>query len=632
MRFYSPLLLLSFIFVLVFNSNSIGQNYQWSKAINLSDSGQVTACTVSPEGDLYVASYHKKIQSSYNFGLNMSFPYGEMILSKFNTNGEEIWSNVFEGSVGRIFDIELDQNNDLVFNGGFYDSLNLAPQAQYTGEVYYSSSFLAKFDTSGAYIWAKVKETENYLNFVSSSIEVLESMLIEAGRFGDFYSIRKLNSLGDTIATLQYDILVRFVSDMEVNSDGDIYIAGAAFSTGYIDTVPIPDPPNNTTYLNYAARLNSDLHCLWVRSTNYITLDMSPEIELFGNQIALLTNEFPNGGNGSHSYKIKYYNESGNFLHSDSVANYFLHSNGMMSISSLENHLLLTLPQGDSLLRLIRIDTNYLDTVLSTVKCISRDNYPRFRASQNAVYFISSFYSPIAIVNNTDTINNIANVSIYDFSFRQFISRFNLVSCSNNDSSISISQCEPYLAQSGEVWQQSGLYVDHFFNQHGCDSSLHIDLTILQVDTAINQNGYTLNSNAINATFQWIDCSSGMAIDGEIESSFTPSEDGSYALELNQNGCVDTSLCYTILGLFVEDIAKMKLQVYPNPANDIIRIESNMNLQSIVLYDMYGREVWNNNYRDENKIEINLSTFSRGQYLLKSVSGDYIDYKHLVLQ
>ncbi|NQV53989.1 MAG: T9SS type A sorting domain-containing protein [Flavobacteriales bacterium] len=480
---------LAFGLSLFFLNSLVAQTYQWTLPINLPDSGQITAQAVSENGDVYIASYHRTQIASYNFGLNGVFHLGEMLISKFDSNGTAVWSKTFDDSRGRIFDIELDHNNDLIICGGFYDSLKISSSVGYAGLSGYSSSFITKLDTSGTHIWSHVVISANYYQFVSTGIVINDTMIVQAGKFGIYASIRKLNTLGDTISSLQFDVLVRTISGLEVDFYGNIYICGGAFSTGYIDTVAIPDPPNNTTYLNYIAKLNSNLDGLWVRSTNYVTLDFGSKLALFGNQVAFLSNEYPYGSQGAHHFNIKYYDLAGTLLHTDSVTNaYNLDSYGTVGISTMNTHLLLTLPVGDSILQLIKINPNYQSSVLASVKCGTYVNYPLFIHNQTSLFFTTSFFTPTAVVNSIDTIYNSAGTSSYSYysGFRELLMKFGLGPCDSTFSSFAATACGSYLSPSENyAWTTSGTYHDTILNFSGCDSIMTIELTIESNDSTL---------------------------------------------------------------------------------------------------------------------------------------------------
>lgn len=97
------------------------------------------------------------------------------------------------------------------------------------------------------------------------------------------------------------------------------------------------------------------------------------------------------------------------------------------------------------------------------------------------------------------------------------------------------------------TWTSSGTFMDTIPNFEGCDSVITLNLTINNVDVSINNLSPTLISNAIGASNQWLDCNDAMAIiGGEINQNFTAISNGIYAVQVTQNGCVDTSDCEVV--------------------------------------------------------------------------------------
>ena len=86
-------------------------------------------------------------------------------------------------------------------------------------------------------------------------------------------------------------------------------------------------------------------------------------------------------------------------------------------------------------------------------------------------------------------------------------------------------------------------------------------------DTSVTQSGTTLTANATGAIYQWLDCGNSFApLPGETGRSFTATVNGSYAVAVTENGCTDTSSCYSITGLGISAInSDSGLKVYPNP-------------------------------------------------------------------
>jgi Concanavalin A-like lectin/glucanases superfamily len=113
---------------------------------------------------------------------------------------------------------------------------------------------------------------------------------------------------------------------------------------------------------------------------------------------------------------------------------------------------------------------------------------------------------------------------------------------------------------------------------NGCDSLVKLDLTINTVDIGITEADPMLSSNATGAIYQWLDCGNSFAeISGATNQNFTATAVGSFAVEVTENGCTDTSACSSIvtLGLDDTDVLFNNVTIYPNPSsnNDQINID-----------------------------------------------------------
>jgi PKD repeat protein len=107
--------------------------------------------------------------------------------------------------------------------------------------------------------------------------------------------------------------------------------------------------------------------------------------------------------------------------------------------------------------------------------------------------------------------------------------------------------------------------------------TLYTDTVIIdlqEVETGINQTGSQLNAVATGAQYQWLDCLDNFSpINGETGSSFAPSSDGEYAVEVTENGCVDTSDCLVFSTVSMSSVALQDMMCYPNPTTGEITIQ-----------------------------------------------------------
>ena len=144
---------------------------------------------------------------------------------------------------------------------------------------------------------------------------------------------------------------------------------------------------------------------------------------------------------------------------------------------------------------------------------------------------------------------------------------------------------------------------------NGCDSLVTLNLTITGVtNLSTTISGETITANNTAATYRWLDCGSNYAvINGQTGASFTPTVNGNYAVELTQNGCVDTSACVAILTLgIIENSFGDKLTVYPNPTNGDCTIDlgNTFGKTEIQITDMLGKVIVSKSLIQSQKLDL----------------------------
>lgn len=141
--------------------------------------------------------------------------------------------------------------------------------------------------------------------------------------------------------------------------------------------------------------------------------------------------------------------------------------------------------------------------------------------------------------------------------------------------------------------------------------------SVSDITTTLSGNTITANNNS--ATYKWLDCDdNNSVIPGETGQSFTAIKNGNYAAQITEAGCVDTSLCTSII--FTE-IRKNNwgnaLQLYPNPTdgNFSIDLGETSSATDITITTLNGEVIQSNRYDNSSVLNLKLDAPS-GVYLL----------------
>jgi hypothetical protein len=173
----------------------------------------------------------------------------------------------------------------------------------------------------------------------------------------------------------------------------------------------------------------------------------------------------------------------------------------------------------------------------------------------------------------------------------------------------------------------SGTYIQTFNSANGCDSNVTLQLYVKQVYTTIVMlSSVTMMINALNATYQWVDCDNNFTpIANETNPIFTPDHDGNYACIVTQNGCIDTSICVNIVGTSLnENDDTNDILIYPNPVEDVLTIKNNLqNVISVELMNLNG-QVLNSYISSSQEILINMESLSKSVYYIRLLTDDKV--------
>ena len=149
---------------------------------------------------------------------------------------------------------------------------------------------------------------------------------------------------------------------------------------------------------------------------------------------------------------------------------------------------------------------------------------------------------------------------------------------------------------SGQIDLQAsdtGVYEIHYEFSGECLFSSSQTVEVFRPDTSIVATDFTVTSNGAG-NYQWLDCINNFApILNEMNAAYTPSANGWYAVEVELNGCIDTSACYPIAKLNTIENSLTKFTLYPIPTKDLLRINVPIQLDVVQfeVFDSAGRKI-----------------------------------------
>ncbi|MDX2359222.1 MAG: T9SS type A sorting domain-containing protein [Crocinitomicaceae bacterium] len=193
----------------------------------------------------------------------------------------------------------------------------------------------------------------------------------------------------------------------------------------------------------------------------------------------------------------------------------------------------------------------------------------------------------------------------------------------SNGSTDVISSCEPYTWIDGTTYTMSNNTAFLVLtNSAGCDSTINLDLTMNSVDNGLTiVNEITFEANAAGVGYQWLDCNDAYSvINGETSQTFVATSNGNYAVEVTGANCTDTSLCYNVSTVSLDELSQYNVSLYPNPTEGWFKViyDGNFNVD-VLVHDMKGKILSRIDNVSSNQI-INIDELASGMYLVRLAS------------
>jgi hypothetical protein len=127
----------------------------WSQSFGSTGNDFFTGLAVDSQGNVVVTGSY---QYSVNFGgaTFSSLGYPNIVLAKYSTTGAHLWSETFaSGNSNWANGVALDKNDNILLTGSFLYRIDFGGGYIYSTPASNEDIFVAKFATSGAYVWGK---------------------------------------------------------------------------------------------------------------------------------------------------------------------------------------------------------------------------------------------------------------------------------------------------------------------------------------------------------------------------------------------------------------------------------------------------------------------------------------------
>ncbi len=152
----------------------------------------------------------------------------------------------------------------------------------------------------------------------------------------------------------------------------------------------------------------------------------------------------------------------------------------------------------------------------------------------------------------------------------------------------------------------------------------------IHLNNLIVQSGAVLTTSETFESYQWIDCTTGIAIPGETGQEYTPTANGDYAVQLTDSSCVLTTGCYSISNVGLQLYHDPEINVYPNPTSDLLYFSSVKGKEMFIeLLDLNGKVMYTKTMT-QSLSSIDVSELKEGIYFLKVYTSEGLIVKKII--
>ncbi|MGB0428854.1 MAG: T9SS type A sorting domain-containing protein [Bacteroidia bacterium] len=627
--------------------DSIGK-FKWAHTFDKSSKASITGLTIDNGNNVYVGGWYKDTLNIDSMGgfktyLPKHKNNHDAFTASFKADGSFRWSNTIEGkvvistpttygvSIAGIIDLTV--SGDKLYTVGFFgsDSIDFDPskKSKFLLHTQSRSAFTQVLDTQGSFINAV---NVNGYFAENHCVDIKNEKIVIAGRYWDSldlnhhpYNTKMAYSKGeDDFFLIQMELVdTCTVSQSKIaetrcakyfTPSGIVLTKSGNYTdtilnSNYCDSIITIDLTINNTYdtlqVNACDSFISPLGNVYYKSGLFTEIYTNPKgcDSNITYNIKLGETKFRRINRNACSELISpskkdTYRVSGNYIDTvksangcDSIIELSVYvGQPSMSKLSVASCTPVKSPSGKFIYSQTGI---YNDTILNSQGCDSliQVNYTRKFSSDTSLIIrtCKSLLSPSA--KYTFTKSGIYTDTITNSKGCDSIITIDLTVYEPIDSFIQVLACDEYIAPSGKhTYTKGGIYKDTITSYKGCDSTIIIDLTIVSNKPSVSFSNNSLRIDLDSLSYQWLDCENDFVkIDTATRQEFRPTKSGEYTAVVYEESCADTAACLDVVIVGKEDIENNGISVYPNPANEVLFINSKFKVESLKVYSLEGK-------------------------------------------
>lgn len=644
----------------------------WAKYFPGNYSNQSSSMAIDNLGYIYVTGFFQDtVDFDPNLGITnlVSSGNSDVFVIKMDTSGNLIWAKNLGGlGVEQGIDIKVDNAGNVYTIGyymfdGDYDPSSNVFTLPFAGNTGYQNMFISKLDNAGNFVWAKSINQMGNVNPEALDIDYLGNLyatgeyngivdfdpgsnvlnlLPPSGSSGASCFMLKLNSSGNLV-TVKNFTNGSYAKDVKVDNNLNIYI------TGYYVMSEDFDPDSVTSYtLNseglfdvFVLKLNSSGNFIWAKSmggSGYdqafgITTDNYSNVYTTGlftyttdfDPGAAVFNLTENTSNGQGDVFVSKLDANGNFAWAAAWGGNSYDQGASIAIDNMGNVL----------------STGYFnfltdfDPNSSSVYYLYGDNTDVYISKlgnmTNLTMNVCSSQLPYVFNNQNLTTSGIYLDTLVNSMGGDSLISLNFVVNQASASTLNQTSCSSFTFN-GQIITASGTYYDTLSNAVGCDSIITLNLTVNNINQTVTQSGTSLTSNESGANYQWLKCPTYSIITGATSQTFNATGNGSYAVKINKNNCIDTSNCITVTGVGIDDSNTLNdITISPNPTIGIIMVSTQLlpTDAEINIINSLGQIMLTKEIIGTTSI-LDISKFANGIYYIELIANNKTYRKKLV--